>query len=112
VDWNWKKIKDILHIVFSGYKIPESLPKAENKKHEEEFIVLDSSECTHEEDRSGSSDCESVPECTPDTCNGECQGMGWCDLATEFRNTIVPPIKNKSHSLGCDCKTCNATLNL
>jgi len=25
------------------------------------------------------------PECDPDTCNGECQGMGWCDSCKEFR---------------------------
>ncbi|MDX9798576.1 MAG: hypothetical protein RBT05_06955 [Bacteroidales bacterium] len=25
------------------------------------------------------------PGCNPDTCNGECQGMGWCDTCKEFR---------------------------
>lgn len=25
------------------------------------------------------------PTCNPDTCCGECQGMGWCKLAKRFR---------------------------
>lgn len=54
----------------------------------------------------------SVPECTPDTCNGECQGMGGCDVATEFRNAIVPPIINKPHEIGCKCNICNSELVL
>lgn len=31
-------------------------------------------------------------KCDPETCGGECQGMGWCDTATEFREKIVPRI--------------------
>lgn len=27
-------------------------------------------------------------KCHPDTCEGECQGMGWCDVAVEFRTAI------------------------
>lgn len=55
---------------------------------------------------------ENAPVCSPDTCNGECQGMGECNVATGFRNAIVPKIINKSHPLGCKCKICNAKLQL
>ena len=52
------------------------------------------------------SECVSEPKCTPDTCWGECQGMGWCSTATEFRNAIIPKINNKPHPVGCKCKKC------
>jgi len=55
---------------------------------------------------------ESVPECTPNKCRGECQGMGWCDVAAEFRNAIIPKFNNKPHKLGCNCKICNMRLKL
>lgn len=32
------------------------------------------------------------PLCQPDTCEGECQGTGWCDVATDFREKIYPPM--------------------
>ncbi len=28
---------------------------------------------------------ESMPKCTPETCYGECQGLGWCEVAVSFR---------------------------
>lgn len=88
-------------------------PEVEEKKHEEISRCQEISECTHEKEFCGDSDsCESVPECIPDTCNGECQSMGWCEMATDFRNAIVPPIKNKKHPIGCKCKICNAKLVL
>lgn len=34
-------------------------------------------------------------KCDPATCGGECQGMGWCDTAREFREKIIPTIINK-----------------
>lgn len=63
-----------------------------------------------EKEEDGATSSESVPECTIDTCRGECQGTGWCKVATEFRNAIVPPIINKSHQMGCNCKKCNMKL--
>ena len=51
-------------------------------------------------------------DCNPDTCNGECQGMGKCEICTEFRNAIAPKIMNRPHKLGCKCKICTATLDL
>ncbi len=32
------------------------------------------------------------PTCTPETCQGECQGMGWCEIATKFREEEIPKI--------------------
>jgi hypothetical protein len=32
------------------------------------------------------------PTCTPETCEGECQGMGWCEMATKFREEEIPKI--------------------
>ncbi len=29
------------------------------------------------------------PECSPDTCGGECQGMGWCTTALDFQSAIT-----------------------
>lgn len=55
---------------------------------------------------------EEEPVCSPDTCKGECQGMGECKMATGFRNAIVPKIINKPHPLECKCKICNAKLQL
>lgn len=26
-------------------------------------------------------------KCYPETCGGECQGMGWCDVAQQFMNS-------------------------
>lgn len=87
--------------------------EVEEEKHKETLMGRGDSECTHEKEFCGDSDsCESVPECIPDTCNGECQSMGWCEMATDFRNAIVPPIKNKKHPIGCKCKICNAKLVL
>ena len=28
---------------------------------------------------------DTEPTCRPETCNGECQGMGWCETAKAFR---------------------------
>jgi len=28
---------------------------------------------------------ECTPKCTPDSCYGECQGMGHCDVCKKFR---------------------------
>jgi len=36
-----------------------------------------------------------IPICNPNTCHGECQGMGECYVAVDFRNKIRPKIKNK-----------------
>jgi hypothetical protein len=30
--------------------------------------------------------------CTPETCEGECQGMGWCENARKFREEEIPKI--------------------
>ena len=32
---------------------------------------------------------ESESECSLETCGGECQGMGWCELAQDFQNSIT-----------------------
>lgn len=37
---------------------------------------------------------ENIHECHPDTCDGECQGAGWCDIAVEYR-TKTDHIKRK-----------------
>lgn len=31
-------------------------------------------------------------KCQPDTCWGECQSQGWCDIATEYRERIHPRV--------------------
>ena len=34
-------------------------------------------------------------KCYPETCNGECQGTGWCEVATDFRNNTIPEILSR-----------------
>jgi len=88
MDW-FSKLKEKVNRALSDiYEMPDEQLHAELKKY------------------------QSVPECTPDKCRGECQGMGWCDVATEFRNAIVPKFNNKPHKLGCDCKICKRKLKL
>jgi hypothetical protein len=36
---------------------------------------------------------DNKPDCTPETCQGECQGMGYCEMAISFRNEIPNIIK-------------------
>ena len=31
-----------------------------------------------------------IEKCQPDTCHGECQGFGWCDIAQEWQGRIHP----------------------
>jgi len=33
--------------------------------------------------------------CNPDTCEGECQGAGYCEVATQFREKVMPNIHEK-----------------
>lgn len=50
--------------------------------------------------------------CSPDDCNGECQGMGDCEIAKSFRSNISPKIIDKPHMLGCRCRICKKVLKL
>lgn len=38
---------------------------------------------------------ENKPICFPDTCDGQCQGMGWCERAVCFREKEIPKIIEK-----------------
>jgi hypothetical protein len=35
---------------------------------------------------------ENEPTCTPEYCKGECQGMGYCEVARDFRENEIPKI--------------------
>jgi hypothetical protein len=93
MDWFDRLKKAVEKVISDMMNLSDEEFEAEIKAHEEEF-------------GRGSFEYESVPECTLDTCSGECQGMGWCDLATDFRNAIIPPIINEPHPIGCKCNKC------
>jgi len=46
---------------------------------------------------------DNEPTCKPDTCEGECQGMGWCDMATKFREEEIHKIMQERAKMVHEC---------
>ena len=45
------------------------------------------------------------PTCTPDTCEGECQGMGGCEICRKFQEEDIPRILAAGPIQEIECDT-------